>query len=242
MSVILETRQISKAFGGLQAVHNLSFRVQQGEITGLIGPNGAGKTTVFNLVMGTLKPDQGRIHFKDRDITGRKTYQIVDLGIARAFQIAQCCPGKTIFENLELCACSNRLFSRSKYPSAPILQAAEQAGLTSELEKLPGMLPQAGLRRLEIARAVATSPDLLLLDEPFAGLTSGEIGALSRMIQELRDQGMTIVLVDHNVRSVMRLVDRVLVMSFGQLIADGSPGKIVADPMVQQAYLGTDHV
>ena len=240
MSVLLEAQQISKAFGGLQAVHNLSFRVQQGEITGLIGPNGAGKTTVFNLIMGALKPDRGRIHFNGRDITGRKTYQIVDLGIARAFQIAQCCSGKTIFENLELCACSNRLFSRSRQRQAPILHAAEQVGLTPELDKLPGMLPQAGLRRLEIARAVATSPELLLLDEPFAGLTSGEIHELSTTVQVLRDQGMTIVLVDHNVRSVMRLVDRVLVMSFGQLIAEGIHDEIVINPIVQQAYLGND--
>lgn len=239
MSILLEAQEISKAFGGLQAVYNLSLQVKQGEIAGLIGPNGAGKTTVFHLIMGVLKPDQGRIYFKGRDITGRKTYQIVNCGIARAFQIAQCCPGMTVFENLKLCACSNQLFGGKGDGEAFILQAAERVGLTPELGKLPAQLPQAGLRRLEVARAIATSPALLLLDEPFAGLTASEIAELSCTIQDLRSQGMTIVLVDHNVRGLMRLVDRVLVMSFGQLLAEGTPQEIIANPMVQQAYLGT---
>jgi branched-chain amino acid transport system ATP-binding protein len=238
MRALLEIQQLSKAFGGLQAVYNLSFQAQQGEIIGLMGPNGAGKTTVFHLIMGALKPDGGRIYFKGEDITGHKTYQIVNLGIARAFQMAQCCPGKTVWENLELCACTNRLWSWKRRDASLLLQVAEQVGLVPELEKLPAQLPQAGLRRLEVARAIATSPELLLLDEPFAGLTASEVAELSLTIQQLRSQGMTIVLVDHNVRGLMRLVDRVLVMSFGQLIAEGIPSDIVKDPKVRQAYFG----
>jgi branched-chain amino acid transport system ATP-binding protein len=239
MSAILTAQRLSKAFGGLQAVYGLSFQVERGEILGLIGPNGAGKTTVFNLIMGTHKPDGGRIAFKGRDITGWSPYRVVNAGIARAFQIAQCCESKTVYENLELCVFSNHLFSWGVCRLEPVLQAAKRVGLVSELEKTPGMLPQAGLKRLEIARAIATSPELLLLDEPFAGLTPAEIGELSRTIEELRAQGMTIVLVDHNMRGVMRLVDRVLVMSFGQLIAEGTPEEVLSDPKVHEVYLGS---
>ncbi len=241
MSAILETHKISKAFGGLQAVHQLDLKVEQGTIMGLIGPNGAGKTTVFHLIMGTLKPDRGRIHFKGHDITHRKAHQIVELGIARAFQSVQCCPGMTVWENLELCALSNHLFPQMLHDRAHIIHVAERLGLLPELDRLPAMLPYAGLRRLEIARAITTEPELLLLDEPFAGLTPSEADELSQTIQELRAQGMTVVIVDHNVRSVMRLVDRVLVMSFGELIAEGPPEDIIKNPIVQQAYLGNDH-
>lgn len=236
---ILRVERLSKAFGGLQAVYELSFHVRSGEILGLIGPNGAGKTTVFHLIMGALKPDRGEIIFSGREITGWPPHRVVNTGIARAYQIAQCCPCMTVLEHLELSTYPNRLFARGKRRLPRALWAAERVGIThGELEKLPGMLPQAGLRRLEIARALATGPELLLLDEPFAGLTQSEIDGLSEMIQALREQGMTVVLVDHNMRGVMRLVDRVLVISFGQRLAEGAPEEVVRDPRVREAYLG----
>ncbi len=236
---ILRAERLSKAFGGLQAVYNLSFHVEPGEILGLIGPNGAGKTTVLNLIMGTLRPDRGRICFQGRDITGWPSHRVVAAGIARAFQIAQCCPCMTVLENLELGTYANRLWGRVKQGAERIWEAARRVKLLEDLEKLPTALPQAGLRRLEIARALVTSPKLLLLDEPFAGLTHREVEELSETIRELRSQGMAVVLVDHNIRGVMRLVDRVLVMSFGRLLAEGSPERILQDPRVHEVYLGT---
>ena len=239
---ILQVEGLSKAFGGLQAVYNLSFHVTPGEIVGLIGPNGAGKTTVLNLIMGTLRPDRGRIRFLGRDITGWPSHRVVAAGIARAFQIAQCCPGMTVLENLELGTYANRLWGRVKQGAERIWEAARRVKLLGELEKLPTALPQAGLRRLEIARALVTSPKLLLLDEPFAGLTHREVEELSGTIRELRSRGMAVVLVDHNIRGVMQLVDRVLVMSFGRRLAEGSPEEILRDPRVQEAYLGSAEV
>ena len=239
---ILRAEQLSKAFGGLQAVYNLSFHVEPGEIVGLIGPNGAGKTTVLHLIMGTLRPDRGRVLFGGRDITGWPSHRVVAAGIARAFQIAQCCPCMTVLENLELGTYANRLWGRLKGGAERIWEAARRVKLLEDLEKLPTALPQAGLRRLEIARALVTSPKLLLLDEPFAGLTHQEVEELSRTIRELRSQGMAVVLVDHNIRGVMRLVDRVLVMSFGRLLAEGPPEEILRDPRVQEAYLGSAEV
>jgi len=239
---LLRVERLSKAFGGLQAVYDLSFRVDRGEIVGLIGPNGAGKTTVLNLIMGALRPDRGRILFEGRDITGWPPYRVVGAGIARAFQIAQCCPCMTVLENLELGTYANRLWGRVRGGAERVREAARRVKLLGELEKLPTALPQAGLRRLEIARALVTSPKLLLLDEPFAGLTHQEVEELSRAIRELRSQGMAVVLVDHNIRGVMRLVDRVLVMSFGRLLAEGSPEEILRDPRVREAYLGSVEV
>lgn len=242
MNALLSVERLNKAFGGLQAVYNLSFEVEPGEIVALIGPNGAGKTTVFHLIMGVHRPDRGRIVFQGKDITGWPTPRVIEVGIARAFQTPQFCPSQTVYENIELATYPNCLWAR-RSPSGErahrVRQAAERVGLSdSDLERLPEMLPQAGLRRLEIARALATEPKLLLLDEPFAGLTTREVAALLQTIAELREEGLTIVLVDHNVRSVMELAERVLVLSFGQLIAQGPPEAVLQDPQVREAYLG----
>lgn len=228
------------------AVKDVSFRVESGEIVGLIGPNGAGKSTVFNLIMGTLKPDQGRIFFKSQEITHWPTYKIVDAGIARVFQIAQYFPRKTVYENVEIAAIPNEIFIRAPDPAPKTLQSCARTGLCEHSpnedrclcrEELPGMLPQGGLRRLELARAIGTDPELLLLDEPFAGLSSREVDEISHLIASLRDEGQTIILVDHNMRGVMRLADRIIVLCFGEKIAEGTPEEVARNPQVQEAYL-----
>ncbi len=191
MSALLEIQNLSKSFGGLRAVNRLSFEVEEGEILGFIGPNGAGKTTAFNTIMGVYKPDSGRILFKRNDITNWRTYQIVNLGIARTFQIPKPFQHKTVYENIEISTIANAIFSKDK-PEARrdlVLRAAEMVGLKDALLQLPGTLPQAGLRRLEIAKAIATEPELLLLDEPFAGLNMAEVEELSALFESCAKTG-----------------------------------------------------
>lgn len=239
MSALLEIQNLSKAFGGLRAINKLSFEVAQGEILGFIGPNGAGKTTAFNTIMGVYKPDAGRIFFNGKDISSWRTYQIVNLGIARTFQIPKPFQHKTVFENIEISTIANAIFSKD-HPEARrdlVLRAAEMVGLKDALLRLPGTLPQAGLRRLEIAKAIATEPELLLLDEPFAGLNMAEVEELSALIRKLREDGHTVVIVDHNMRGLMKLVDRVVVINFGEKLAEGNPDEVSQNKDVQDAYL-----
>ncbi len=243
---LLRVENLRKSFGGLMAVKDLSFHVEPQEILGLIGPNGAGKSTVFNLIMGILKPDRGQIFFKGQEITHWPTYKIVNAGIARVFQIAQYFPRKTVYENVEISAIPNEIFTRAIDPTPKTLQSCERTGLCEHSsdenrcicrQELPGMLPQGGLRRLELARAIGTDPELLLLDEPFAGLSHAEVDEISHLIASLRDEGQTIILVDHNMRGVMRLVDRIVVLCFGEKIAEGTPEEVARNPQVQEAYL-----
>jgi len=239
MTGILELERLRKSFGGLVAVNGLSLSVAEGEILGFIGPNGAGKTTVFNLIMGSLRPDAGRITFQGKDITGWRTYRVVNAGIARVFQLSRYLKHKTVFENIEISTISNKIFAREdrRAREERVLEAGELVGLEEDLQKKPSALPHASLRRLEIAKAIATGPKLLLLDEPFAGLSAQEVEEVSVVIDKLRREGRTIVLVDHNMRGLMRLVDRVVVISFGEKLAEGLPEEVAHDPRVQEAYL-----
>lgn len=236
---ILELVRLRKSFGGLVAVNELSFSVEKGELLGFIGPNGAGKTTVFNLIMGALRPDSGRITYDGQEITGWRTYRVVNAGIARVFQLSRNLGHKTVFENIELSTIPNGIFAREdrRAREQRVLRASELVGLAEQLSRRPSSLPHASLRRLEIAKAIATGPKLLLLDEPFAGLGAAEVGELSAVIAGLRREGKTIVLVDHNMRGLMRLVDRVVVISFGEKLAEGTPEEVTGDPRVQEAYL-----
>jgi len=238
-NAILELERLRKSFGGLVAVKELSFSVAEGEILGFIGPNGAGKTTVFNLIMGVLRPDSGRIIFQGKDITGWRTYRVVNAGIARVFQLSRYLRHKTVFENIEISTIQNGIFAREdrRAREAKVLWASELVGLTEDLPKKPSALPHASLRRLEIAKAIATGPRLLLLDEPFAGLSASEVEEVSQVLARLRREGRTLVVVDHNMRGLMRLVDRVVVISFGEKLAEGSPEEVAHDPRVQEAYL-----
>lgn len=244
---VLRVERLSKSFGGLMAIKDFSFAVQQGEILGLIGPNGAGKSTLFNLVMGGLWPDSGRVFFKNQEITRWPTYKIVNTGIARAFQIAHYFPRKTVYENVEIAALPNEIFAGAADAERKTLASCARTGLCLNehcpgvgcacRSQLPGMLPQGGLRRLEIARAIGTDPELLLLDEPFAGLSHVEVDEISHLISDLRAEGQTIVLVDHNMRGVMGLVDRIVVLCFGEKLAEGTPAEVVRNRAVQEAYL-----
>ena len=256
---MLEVAHLSKAFGGLQAVSNLSFTVREGEILGLIGPNGAGKTTLFNLITGMHKPDRGRIVFRGREITGWPPYRVVQAGIARTFQIPRPFRHKTVAQNVEIALLPNAIFARTGGRRERIAQVAAccaRAGLCEAIgheprphdglcdcwHTYPNALPQAGLRKLEIAKALANDPKLLLLDEPFAGLTHQEVEELSDLVRELRAEGRTLVIVDHNMRGLMKLVERVVVIHFGQKLAEGTPEEVAHNPAVQEAYLaGTLH-
>jgi branched-chain amino acid transport system ATP-binding protein len=239
MSELFSINQLSKSFGGLNAVNNLSFSVGKQEILGLIGPNGAGKSTVFNLIMGVHRPDKGSVLYKEKNITGWKTFKVVNEGIARVFQIAQPMPLKTVYQNVEVSTFSNNIFASGKNAQDAELCAhcCDLTGLTPELDKYPSTLTQAGLRRLEVAKAMATGAELLLLDEPFAGLTAQEMDKLSDLVTALRDEGRTIIIVDHNMKGLMRMVDRVVVVNFGEKLAEGTPDEILNNQAVQDAYL-----
>ncbi len=253
---LLRVEGLSKAFGGLQAVSDLSFHVREGEILGLIGPNGAGKTTAFHLITGMHKPDRGRIVFRGREITGWPPYRVVQAGIARTFQIPRPFPHKTIAQNVEIALLPNALFTlrgRRRDRWARVAACCTRAGLCQTVghppaahtpngrcecwHTYPGALPQAGLRKLEIAKALANDPHLLLLDEPFAGLTHREVEELSELVRELRAEGRTVVIVDHNMRGLMKLVERVVVIHFGHKLAEGTPEEVAENPAVQEAYL-----
>jgi branched-chain amino acid transport system ATP-binding protein len=233
---VLEARNLSIAFGGLKAVQDVSLAVPRGAIVGLIGPNGAGKTTLFNLVSGFLKPDAGAVALEGRDITGMPPHEICRLGMTRTFQIVQPFAAQTVRENVAVGA---HLHHRSR--AAALARAEEVAGrvgLAAELDKLALNLTVAGRKRLELARALATGPKLLLLDEVLAGLNPQEIGGMIPVVQGIRESGVTVLMIEHVMQAVMNLADEVYVLNNGRLIARGAPRAITDDPQVIEAYLG----
>jgi branched-chain amino acid transport system permease protein len=246
---LLQVDRITKRFGGLVAVNDISFEVKSGEILGLIGPNGAGKTTLFNLITGVLKPDGGRILLEGTDITDLSVRRIAVKGVARTFQHVKLRPHMSLIDNVVLgCYLRTRAgfvsgalrIDRSEERAAQLeaLQKLRRVGLEDKASELAGDLPLGQQRLLEIARALATDPKLLILDEPAAGLRRLEKQALATLLRELRNAGLTIVLVEHDMDFVMNLVDRVVVMDFGVKLAEDLPAAIRADARVQEAYLG----
>jgi branched-chain amino acid transport system ATP-binding protein len=237
---LLEIQGLSKAFGGLRAVDDLSFAVPEGTILGLLGPNGSGKTTVFNLIAGVFRPDRGHVHFAGRRITGYAPSARAALGVARTFQLVRTLPNLTTLDNVLVA----RLYGRERSPSLAAARAQALSLLTgvglSDKHAYPAVkLTLAERKRLEIARALATRPRLLLLDEPAAGLNPVEVDGALALFSRIRAEGITLVIVEHNVRAIRAVCDRVVVLNSGRKIAEGTPAEALDHAAVVQVYLGS---
>jgi branched-chain amino acid transport system ATP-binding protein len=250
---MLKLKNVSISFGGLQAVKSVTFQVTEGQIKALIGPNGAGKTTLFNLITGMLKPDHGAILFQNQGIQGQQPFQIAARGISRTFQIVQLFGHMTVLENIMvgrhvrtqagLLSAALRL-PKGRREEAAILEKSQQwldfVGLTLRAHDYASNLPLGHQRLLEIARALATEPKLLLLDEPAAGLGMNETEKLKDLIFAIRDQGVSVLLVEHDMSLTMEVADEIVVLDHGELLAQGTPREIQRHPAVIAAYLGRD--
>jgi branched-chain amino acid transport system ATP-binding protein len=235
---LLEVVELDKHFGGLYALRNVSFTIAKGEIVGILGPNGAGKTTLYNLLTGFIAADRGRIAFEGRELRGLAPHRIARLGISRTFQLCRPLVGLTVLENVIVGALGRAGQDRAELDRRARALLAS-VGLAGKEQLAVDVLSYGDQRRLEIARALAARPTLLLLDEPFAGLGSGEIADLATLIRRLHaEQGLTVMLIEHKLREFMRLVQRVIVLDFGAVIAQGKPDEVVRHPAVIEAYVG----
>jgi branched-chain amino acid transport system ATP-binding protein len=236
---LLEVEGLSRSFGGVRAVRDVSFAVEAGEIVGVMGPNGSGKTTLFNLISGSLAPDAGRVRIDGEDVTGLSPHRICAKGIARTFQLVHPFPGLSALENVLV----GQLYGRGRLPFTPALAEAARLLATVGLGG-KGHLPAAQLtvvdrKRLELARALATAPRVLLMDEFMAGLTPAEVGEAIDLIKRLQGRGFTLVIVEHIVWALLDLSHRIVVLSAGEKIAEGAPAAVARDPTVMDVYLGT---
>jgi branched-chain amino acid transport system ATP-binding protein len=240
MGLILEVKNLNKRFGGLTAVNDVTFEIKRGEFLGLIGPNGAGKTTVFNLISGFDKPNSGSIRFDGVDILGLKPFQIVNLGIARTFQLVRSFRYLTLLENVSVACLSPR--GKSAFEGLEVDECASSIltsiGLVDKARIPPIILPHGDLRKLEIGKALGTNPELLLLDEPFSGLAHEEAESLTKLIKQLNQEGVTVFMTGHVLRELMHVVPRVIAMHKGRLIAEGPPREVANNKTVLEAYLG----
>lgn len=235
---ILQVQGVSKRFGGLQALLNVTFELPEEQILGLIGPNGAGKTTLFNVINGVYAPDEGSVVFRNRNVSGWKPYNVARMGLARTHQIVQPLNELTVLENVMAGACFG-------HESRPLSQAREVAdevltfvGLSRWRDALAASLNVAQKKRLELARALAARPYLLLLDEVLAGLNPAEIAEMVEVVRQIRDQGVTILIIEHVMHALMNVSDRVIVLDYGEQISEGTPEEVANDPRVIEAYLG----
>lgn len=243
MEPLLECKNLTKYFGGLAAVNNINLQVERGAILGIIGPNGAGKTTLFHLITGFEKVTSGTVEFKGEDITNLKPFKIVDKGIARTFQTVRPFNMMSVFNNVVV-SCLSKRATRMSDPSENLQDRAweimELVGLgdAANMMRMPIILPHGDLKRIEIARAIASKPELLLLDEPFSGLSPGEVADQQSLILKLHKEGYTIVIIEHMLRALMKVVKKVFVMDFGEKIAEGTPRQVAKNKKVIEAYLG----
>lgn len=241
MAYLLEGNQLYKSFGGLMATNGVNFHLEGGEILGLIGPNGSGKTTLFNLIAGVFKPDKGQIKFEGRDITGTGCATICQLGIARTFQITRPFPLLTVLENVQL----GRAYGSD--PAKTLEQAQIEAdeilkfiGLSSKRKVVAGRLGLIDRKRLELGKALSTKPKVLLLDEIMAGLNPTEVLAATDLVKQIRDSGVSLIVIEHMMRAIMGICHRVIVLNAGREIAEGNPREVVLDRGVIEAFLGED--
>ncbi len=251
---VLELKDVNKAFGGVQAVRDMSFVIQKGELAGLIGPNGAGKTTIFNLVTGVYDVTSGQINFKGENLNKLKTYQVIRKGIARTFQNLRLFAASTVLENVMTAAQQHYDYSfaealthmgrwggMEKKTRGESMELLERVGLADRADQAAGTLPYGLQRRLEIARAISLRPELLLLDEPAAGMNADEVEHLNGLIRAIhKDFDLTILLIEHHMDMVMAICPHIVCMNFGAKIAEGNPEQIQSDPEVLKAYLGEE--
>lgn len=244
---LLKVSQLYKNFGGVQAIQNLNFELAEGELLGLIGPNGSGKTTAVNLITGFVKPSEGEISYRGRKITGRAPYKIVRMGIARTFQMVKPFYQLPAYKNMIIPLYSPRVKKRigGKYGDrdAVALDLLEEVGFERDsyvAYKPASVLPQGYLKRLELAKAIALDPDLIILDELFSGLSLAEVASIVPIIEKLRQEGKTIIMIEHRLKELFRIADRIIVLNFGEKIADGKAAEVMQSDAVKNAYLGSE--
>jgi branched-chain amino acid transport system ATP-binding protein len=239
MEAVVELRSVSKSFGSVKVVDSLDLRIEEGQALGVVGPNGAGKTTMLNLIAGNLHPDGGEILFRGFDITREPAHRVSGLGIARTFQIPRPFGGMTVFENV-LVGASHRQGRSAKSVEETAIVALETTALTAKANELARSLTLLERKRLELARALATSPQVLLLDEVAGGLAEHEVHELVGTIQEVRSRGVAVVWIEHIVHALLRVVDRLVALDFGRKIIEGDPREVMASPEVRDVYLGAE--
>jgi len=235
---LLSIKKVSMFFGGLAAISDVSFEIRKGEILGLIGPNGAGKTTMFNVVNGFYKPSKGEVFFNDRKISGLRPHQICKLGIARTFQVVKPLQRMSVLDNV---IASAFLRKKSRVQAEEVaMETIGFTGLIDDRDVISKGLPLGKRKKLEIARALATQPELLLLDESFAGLNPHELDESIGIIRRIKERGITIMIIEHHMKVIMSISDRIVVLNYGEKIAEGTPHEIAHNPLVVEAYLGEE--
>src|SRR3972149_3970679 len=242
---ILKIEKLSKHFGGVQAVYDVSFSLRKGEFLGVIGPNGSGKTTLVNLITGFVKPDSGKVIYQGKDITGKMPYTIAGLGISRTFQMVRLFYNLPAYKNLIIPLSSSRVkkLRGGEYGERDdvAIDLLDDMGFERDSfvpYKLAGSLPHGYLKRLDLARAMALRPDLLILDELFSGMAMSEVASTLPLIEKFNEEGLSIIMIEHRLKELFRVVDRVIVLNFGMKIADGSPSEVMNSEEVKKAYLG----
>lgn len=244
---ILKVEKIGKHFGGVQAVLGVSFELGQGEFLGVIGPNGSGKTTLVNLITGFVKPDSGKVIYREKDITGKMPYTIAGLGIARTFQMVRLFYNLPAFKNIIIPLCSPRVkklrggqYGERDETAVDLLDDMGFERDSFVPYKLAGSLPHGYLKRLDLTRALALRPELLILDEIFSGMSMSEVASTLPLIEKFNREGLSIIMIEHRLKELFRVVDRVMVLDFGQKIAEGSPQEVMNTEEVKKAYLGSE--